>query len=73
MLSGAVVDVVCIIVVGVVGSVVGVVDDEKEDCSYKINPYLFSVSHCVSLLSVCYQATNVSPSCPCVTVKQMLV
>ena len=46
MLSGAVVDVVCIIVVGVVGSVVGVVDDEKEDCSYKINPYLFSVSYC---------------------------
>ena len=45
----------------------------KEDCSYEINAYLFSFSHCVSLFSVCYQATNVSPSCPCVTVKQMLV
>ena len=46
---------------------------QKEDCSYEINAYLFSFSHCVSLFSVCYQATNVSPSCLCVTVKQMLV
>ena len=46
---------------------------KKEDFSYKIFPYLSSVSHYVSLFSVCYQATNVSPSFLCVTVKQMLV
>ena len=46
---------------------------KKEDFSYEIFPYLSSVSHYVSLFSVCYQATNVSPSFLCVTVNQMLV
>ena len=46
---------------------------KKEDFSYEILPYLSFVSHYVSLFSVCYQATNVSPSFLCVTVKQMFV
>ena len=46
---------------------------KKEGFSYEIFHYLSSVSYNVSLFSMCYQATNVSPSCPCVTVKQMLV
>ena len=45
----------------------------KEDFSYEIFPFLCSLSHYMSLFSVCYQSTNVSPSFPCVTVKQMLV
>ena len=46
---------------------------KKEDFSYEIFTHLGSVSHYVGLFSVCYQATNVSPSFLCVTVKQMLV
>ena len=46
---------------------------KKEDFSYVMFPYLFSVPRYVSLFSVCYQATNVSPIFLCVTVKQMLV
>ena len=37
------------------------------------SPILIQFPHYVSLFSVCYQATNVSPSFLCVTVKQMLV
>ena len=46
---------------------------KKEDFSHEIVPHLGSVSHYVCLFSVCYQATNVSPSFPCVTEKYMLV
>ena len=46
---------------------------QKENYSHEIFPYLCSVSPHVSLFSVCYQATNVSPIFLCVTVKQMLV
>ena len=46
---------------------------KKEDYSYEICTHLVSVSYYVSLFSVRYQATNVSSSFRCVTVKQMLV
>ena len=46
---------------------------KKEDFSYEIFPYLSSVSHYVSLFSVSYQATNVSPSFPIVITDISLV
>ena len=38
---------------------------KKEDFSYEILTHLGSVSHYVSLFSVCYQATNVSKFSVC--------
>ena len=46
---------------------------KKEDFLNENCPHLESISYSVSLFSVCYKDTNVSPSFPCVTVKQMLV